>query len=291
MKSPTEALKTEGKVTEYVWLTIGSLLMAVGIYFFKYPNHFTTGGVSGLSVILHAAFPKISAGNFVLGMNVVFLLLGFVILNKDFGAKTVYCSLLMSIAIRVFEVVLPMTAPLTNQKVLELCYSIFLPAAGSAILFNRGGSSGGTDIVAMILKKYMSLDVGKALLLSDCLIAASSILFFGIETGLFSLLGLAVKAVMVDTLIENINLKKNMLIITKNPQAVCHFVLDELHRGATVWEAHGAYTDGAEYVVMTALNRAQAQKVRQYVKEVDPGSFTVITNTSNILGKGFREVA
>lgn len=284
-------MKEESKIAEFLWLTLGSLLVAVGIYFFKYPNNFTTGGVSGLSVVLHAIFPHITAGDFVMGINILFLILGFLVLNKGFGAKTVYCSLLMSIAIRVLEAVCPLAHPLTDQKVLELLYSVILPAAGSAILFNRGGSTGGTDIAAMILKKFFSIDIGKALLISDCLIAASAIFFFGIETGLFSLMGLGAKAMLVDSLIESINLKKNMLIITKHPKEVSQYILKELHRGATIWQAYGAYTNSREYVVMTALNRAQAQKVRQYVKSVDPESFTVITNTSGILGKGFREVA
>lgn len=279
------------RIKEYAILTFGTLLVAAGIYFFKYPNHFTTGGVSGLSILLGAAFPKITPGTYVIIINVAFLILGFLILNRDFGIKTVYCSLLMSGAVRLFEIVFPMTDPLTSQKFLELVYSIMFPAVGSAILFNYGGSTGGTDIIAMILKKFVSIDIGKALMCTDFLIAASSTLFFGIETGLFSLLGLAMKAVMVDSVIENINLKKSLIIITEKPKDVCHFILNEMHRGATVWKAKGAFTDQDKYVVMIALNRAQAIRVQRFVKTVDPQSFTVISNTSGIIGKGFREVS
>ena len=213
-------------------------------------------------------------------------MLGFLVLDRSFGCGTVYCSLLMSLMIRLLEVVYPLAAPLTDQKFLELCYSIALPAIGSALLFNRGASTGGTDIAAMILKKYTSLNTGQALLVSDSCIAASAIFFFGIETGLYSLLGLALKALLVDTVIENINLKKCMYIITQDPHEVCEFILKDLHRGATVWRAHGAYTDREVFVVMTALNRAQAARVRQYVKQVDPMGFTVITNTSGVLARG-----
>lgn len=278
------------KIKEYVLLTLGTLLVAIGIYFFKYTNNFTTGGVSGLSIILGSALPIITPGTYVLIINAIFLVLGFLILNKEFGIKTVYCSLLMSLFVRIFEIIVPLTDPLTDQKFLELVYSIAFPAVGSAILFNYGASTGGTDIAAMILKKFTSLDIGKSLLCTDCLIAASSAIFFGMETGLYSLMGLAMKALLVDNVIESFNQKKSLMIITTKPNEVCDFILNTLHRGATVWQAEGAFTHENRYVLMIALNRAEASLVQKYVKQVDRQSFTVITNTSGIIGKGFREV-
>ena len=140
---------------EYILLTLGASMTALGIYFFKFPNHFSTGGVSGLSVILNGIFPQITPGTFVMVINVTLLLLGFLIVGRDFTVKTVYCSLLMSVLTYLLEKVVPMSKPLTGQPMLELVFAILLPAVGSAILFNAGASTGGTDIVAMILKKYM----------------------------------------------------------------------------------------------------------------------------------------
>lgn len=278
------------RLKEYILLTIGTFLVSIGVYFFKFPNHFSTGGVSGLSIIFGSVFPFVSAGTFVIIINGIFLILGFLLLDKKFGLKTVYCSVLMSASIGLLEIYVPLINTITNQKFLELIYSVILPAVGSAILFHLDASTGGTDIAAMILKKYTSLDIGNALLLSDFLIAFAAIFLFGIETGLFSVLGLVMKSLVVDLVIESINLKKSFTVITTYPHEVCLFINDELNRGATVWEAQGAFTEEKKWVVMTALNRMQANALRKYVKSVDFHAFIVISNTSGIIGKGFREV-
>lgn len=278
------------KIKEYLLLTLGTILVSIGVYFFKFPNNFSTGGVSGLSIIFGKIIDGISASTFVLIINSIFLLIGFLLLNKNFGVKTVYCSLLMSIVLKAFELWIPLFHPITNQKLLELIYSVIFPAIGSAILFNMGASTGGTDIAAMIMKKYTSLDIGKALLCTDAFIAFSATFLFGIETGMYSVLGLAMKSVIVDSVIESINLKKSFTIITIYPNEVCAFINDNLMRGATIWEARGSFTEEEKWVILTALNRVQANMLRKYVKQIDPHGFMVISNTSGIIGKGFREV-
>ena len=172
-------------------VNLGTLLLSVGVYFFKFPNHFTTGGVSGISIILGKFFPNISSATFVAAINIILLILGFLFIGRSFGILTAYCSLMYSLETWLFEWLFPMDAPFTDQPLLELCFAIFLPAVGSALLFNYNASSGGTDIVAMILKKYSSIgDIGKALMISDSLIAVSSCFIFGMQVGMFSLLGL-----------------------------------------------------------------------------------------------------
>lgn len=270
-------------------MTLGTLLVACGVYFFKYPNNFTTGGVSGLSVLFGSVLP-VSPGTIMMLINVAFLILGFIVLDKGFGFKTIYCSLLLSGSVWVLEWIVPMERAMTDQKFLELTFSVLLPAVGSAILFNIDASTGGTDIIAMILKKYTSLNIGNALLCTDVIIAASSTLFFGIETGLYSVLGLILKAVVVDYAIESINMQKSFTIITRYPDEVKNFITKELHRGATVWEAEGAYTGEKRWVIMTALHRYQATSLRRYVRGVDPQGFMFISNISDIIGKGFRGV-
>lgn len=277
-------------IKEYLLLSFGTLLVAVGVYFFKFPNNFSIGGVTGLSILFGSISKSMSPGTFVLIINCLFLILGFIFLDKGFGVKTVYCSLLLSAIIKVFEIYLPLTNPITDQKLLELLYSVVFPAIGSAILFNMDSSTGGTDIVAMIMKKYTPLDIGKSLLYSDFLIAFSAIFLFGIETGMYSMLGLGLKSLIVDSVIESINLKKSFTIITDKPHEVCTFINDELHRGATMWPAVGAFTEEEKWVILTALNRVQANSLRKYVKKLDPHGFMVISNTSSIIGKGFREV-
>lgn len=268
-------------------LTLGTALSAVGIYFFKFPNNFSTGGVTGIAILLSAVFPQVSSSVFASVLNVLFLILGFSILNRGFGARTVYCSLLFSGLLSGLEWLCPMSAPLTDQPLLELLFAVILPALGSGILFNMQGSTGGTDILAMILKKYTNIDIGRALLYVDVIVAGSTLLLINIRTGLFSLLGLLMKSVLVDTVIESINRKKSVILVTSFPEEVSAYITESLNRSATIWEAKGAYSHETKWVVMSALSRSQAVVLRRWLKELDPQAFILITNSSEIFGKGF----
>lgn len=287
-ESIREALK-DWKGTLKVWalMTLGTALVALGVYCFKFPNHFSTGGVSGLGVVLGTVIPNFTPGNIVTIINILFLILGFTVLRGKFAVKTVYCSLLFSGLLDVLERVWPLEAPLTDQPLLELFFAVLLPALGSGILFNLGASTGGTDIAALILKKYTAMDTGMALLCTDVLIAASTLLVFDAATGLFSILGLVLKSTLVDTVIESLNRKKSFTVITTKPDEVCDYITHVLKRGATVWKGKGAYTDADHWVILTALNRGQAVLLRNYVKTVDRHAFFVISNSSEIFGKGF----
>lgn len=277
------------KLKEFLIITVGTLAVSAGVYFFKFPNNFSTGGVSGISVILGKLFPGLSAGSYVLIINMLLLIVGFLFVGKGFGVKTVYSSLLMSLAIRVAESVAPMSAPLTNQPFLELCFAVLLPAFGSALLFNTGASTGGTDIVAMILKKYISMDIGKALFVTDALIALTAGLVFGPETGLFSLLGLLAKAFVVDGVIESINTSKYFTIVTDKAEPVLSFIINDLKRGATEsTEFEGAYSKNKKTLILTVVNRVEAVRLKRFVHQTDPGAFMVISSSSDIIGKGFR---
>lgn len=280
-------MKVKQFLTEYALLTLGTALVAMGTYFFKFPNHFSTGGVTGIAVILSSIFPSVSSSLFASVINVAFLLLGFGVLNRGFGVRTVYCSLLFSGMLAGLEWLVPLSGPLTDEKLLELFFGVILPALGSAILFNTQGSTGGTDILAMILKKFTSLDIGMALLYVDVLIAGSTLILIDIETGLFSLLGLVLKSVLVDSVIESLNRKKSFILVTSCPEEVCNFITHTLHRSATFWKGEGAYSHQDKWVVLTALSRAQAVALRRHLKSIDPHAFMLITNSSEIFGKGF----
>lgn len=273
----------------FALLTGSTLLIAIGTYFFKFTNNFTFGGITGLAVLV-AKSGFISAGDFNFIVNMLLLLLGFLILGKNFAAKTAYCSILLSVALSLLERICPMDGPLTDQPMLELAFAIALPALGSAVLFNIGSSSGGTDIIAMILKKYTSIDIGKALLATDFLIALAGCFVFGIETGLYSFLGLAVRSSMVDGFIESLNLSKYFNVVCSNPEPICRFIKDDLHRSATVVDAKGAFSGEQKYLVLTVLNRFQAVRLRNYIKTEAPDAFLLISNTSEIIGKGFHSI-
>lgn len=273
----------------FMLLTGGTLLMAFGTYFFKFTNNFTFGGITGLAVLV-AKTGVMSAGDFNMIASMLLLIAGLIILGKEFAARTAYCSILLSVALSAMERVWPMSQPLTSQPMLELCFAIALPALGSAILFNIGSSSGGTDIIAMILKKYSSFDIGRALMISDAVITTASFFVFDIETGLYSFLGLAIRSFMIDNFIESFNLSKYFNVVCDCPEPICDFIVHTLNRSASVCVAKGAYSGKDKYLILTALNRMQAVKLRNFIKQQEPTAFILISNTSEIIGKGFHSV-
>ncbi len=278
--------KTE-TVREYGILTMATLLLVVGVYVFKFPNNFSFGGVTGIAVVL-AEVSGLSASTYTFIINMALLAVGFLFLGTSFGIKTVYVSVLMSVGLSAMETLFPMEAPLTQQPVLELIFAIFLPALSSAILFNIGASGGGTDIVAMILKKYTPVNIGTALFLVDLGIVVASCFVFDVTTGLFSFTGLLAKSLVIDNVIESINRCKCFNVVCDDPEPICNFIRDELKRSATVYQAQGAFTHAPRTVILTVLKRGQAVQLRNFVKKTEPGAFMMITNSSEIIGKGFR---
>lgn len=280
-------LKLLSTAQEYAVLTIATLIMVIGIYVFKFPNNFSFGGVTGIAVIL-AKVTSITPGTWTFLINMALLVLGFVMLGKSFGIKTVYVSVLMSVSLSAMEKLFPMSHPLTSQPVLELIFAIFLPAFASAILFNVGASGGGTDILAMVLKKYTTFNIGTALFIVDLLITVSACFLFDPQTGLFSFTGLMAKSLVIDGVIENINLCKYFTIICDDPVPICDFITKNLNRSATIFRAEGTYTHSEKTIILTVMKRSQAVMLRNYIHLNVPGAFMMITNSSEIIGKGFR---
>ena len=278
-------------VKEWLLITLGIVFLTVGVYFFKFPNNFSTGGVSGLSVILAHYIPSMTPGTFVTVINVLLLLLGFAVFGRSFGMRTTYASLLFSGLTWLLERVLPMQAPMKDVIIKDINRgATLLPAVSAALLFNIGASSGGTDIVAMVLKKFTILNIGRALMCSDCIITVMACVAFGMETGLFSILGLLMKSLLVDMVLENINTHKCFHIITAHPEKIQDFIVKNLHRGATALQGEGVFTHEGRTVLLTVVNRHEAILLRKYIKAVDPTCFLLITNTGEIIGKGFRGV-
>ena len=285
MEKKTNVKRT---IAEYLIMTAATLVMACGIYFFKFPNNFVMGGVSGISMILGKVQSVISPATAMLIINIALIIAGFFIFGRGFSIKTVYCSLILSLALEGLELLFPMTAPLTGDPMLELVFAVALPAVGSAIVFNLGGTTGGTDIIAMVLKKYTSMNIGISLFFVDAVIVAAGFFVNGVKAGMYSLVGLLIKALVVDVVIENINISKYFFIVTTKPDLVCRYINENLHKGATLWEGKGSYTGEEKTVIMAVMTRTQAVAMRNHIKEMDPGAFVVISSTSDIIGKGFR---
>ncbi|MBQ9758026.1 MAG: YitT family protein [Clostridia bacterium] len=282
-------MKKTDAVKRFFLMSLGCILLSVGVYFFKIPNGFATGGVSGIGTVLGKVTP-ISPGTWIWIINAFLLVVGFIFLGKENGIKTVYCSMLYSAVTYLLEWIVPIDAPLSNQPLLELVYAMMLTSIGSAFIFNSGASSGGTDITALILKKYTDIDVGKALLAVDFLIAASSFFVFNIQAGLFSLLGLFAKAFLVDSVIENLNTCKYFVVITSKRDAITEYIIKTLHHGVTVNSVVGEYTREEKTMIHTVCKRSEAIKLRNHIKEVDPQAFIIITTSSEIIGRGFRSI-
>ena len=280
--------KTKAWLQDFIILNFGTLVTAVGSYFFKFPNNFSTGGVTGISVVLTHYFPNLSNGTIVSVINMALLVVGLLLLGKGFGFKTFYVTVAFSAMLKILEVVWPMTQPLTDQPFMELLLGVFLPAWGSAMLFNIGSSTGGTDIIAMIVKKYFKCHIGRALLIVDFFITLMTFVAFGPETGLFSMVGLVIRSFAVDLFLENMNTYKYFTIITDKPQEIYSYITDVLHRGATIYQAEGLYQHKAKTVIMTAQGKKQALHLQEVIRQKDPHAFVLVTNTSEVIGKGFR---
>ncbi len=305
----------------------GLILTALAIVLFKTPNHFAFGGTSGVSVILSTLFPTLPVGAFMWIINIVLVALGFIFLERKAILWSVFASFALSGYVSLFEMLFPgaSTASITGDMWLDLCFAVILPAIGSAMVFDIGASTGGTDILAMILKRHSTLEIGRALLLVDIGIVCIAAVLYGPRVGLYCVLGLFAKTLVVDKAIESIHLRKVCTIICKEPlkvetlglfaktlvvdkaiesihlRKVCTiickeplkvetYIVKELNRTATISRGYGAFSGQLVTVIMCVLSRREAVKLRRYAREVDPGCFITIVDSSEIVGKGFRGV-
>ncbi len=267
-------------------LTVGTLLIAFEVHVFEIPNGFTIGGVSGMGIALAKATGT-DTSTLISALNILLLIIGFIFLGRSCGIRTVYCSLVFSASLQVAGIVCPVKQPLTDEPLLELCCLIILTAIGSGMIFHCDATSGGTDIIAMIMRKYTPLDVGKALLCVDFLVAVTAFFAFGVKTGIISVVGVFIRGFLIDEVVESFGSCKFFTIITEKPDEIKHFILNDLSRGATIVQAKGAYTDSDKAMLYTVCRRFEALRLRKKIHTIDPDAFIIITTSSEILGSGF----
>lgn len=294
------------KLKNFLVLTLGSTLVAIGVHFFKNPNEFATGGVTGIGIILGKLIPAsvLNVNYLTVIVNVLILVIGLLFVGKSFTIKTLYCTLLFlgELAILPLIIDIPKGQPMTTQPVLELMFAIILQSAGCAVLLNYGGSTGGSEVVAMIIKKYKDINIAKALFLTDILIVLGSFvtdLIVGtktlnqsVETFLFSFTGFACNTFVINFISEYINNSKfcTIIISKEHEENVLNFIVEILHKSATVSEGYtGAFKHSPRVVIITALKKQQAKMLKKYIKQLDNESFMITCNTHEIDGKGFRE--
>ena len=241
-----------------------------------------------MSVILSTLFPTLPVGVFMWIINAVLVVLGFIFLERKAILWSVFASFALSAYVSFFELFIPTDVSMTGDMWLDLCFAVILPALGSAIVFDIGASTGGTDILAMILKRRTTLEIGRALLLVDIGIVAIAAFLYGPRVGLYCVLGLFAKTLVVDKAIESIHLRKVCTVICSEPLKVEEFIVKHLNRTATISRGYGAFSGKCVTVIMSVLSRREAAQLRRYAREVDPGAFITIVDSSEIVGKGFR---
>ena len=266
---------------ETVILTIAVAIIAAAVYFFLVPSHTSVSSISGLGIVLSNFIPlPLSAITMIL--NVVLLIIGFFTCGREFGAKTVYTSVMLPLFLGLFEKTFPDIGSLTDSQELDvLCY-ILVVSIGLSILFNRNASSGGLDIVAKIMNKYLHMDLGRAMSLSGMCVALSAALVYDKKTVVLSILGTYFNGIILDYFIFSHNVKRRVCIITKKEEALRRFIVEDLHSGATIYEAIGAYNMEKHNEIITIVDKSEYQKLMNYISREDPLAFITIYNVSDM---------
>ena len=262
-------------------LTIAIAIIAVAVYFFLVPSHTSISSMSGLGIVLSNFVPlPLSAITMIL--NVVLLIIGFFTCGKEFGLKTVYTSVMLPVFLGIFENIFPNTGSITNSQELDvLCY-ILVVSVGLSILFNRNASSGGLDIVAKIINKYFHMELGKAMSLSGMCVALSAALVYDKKTVVLSVLGTYFNGIVLDHFIFDHNIKRRVCIITKKEEKLRQFIVRDLHSGATIYEAIGAYNMEKRNEIITIVNKGEYQKLMKYINQEDPEAFITVYTVSDM---------
>ena len=268
-------------IKEYAVITLGTIIIVAAVYFFMLPSHVTVGSASALAMVLSNFIPlPVSAITF--GLNAVLLMIGFLLIGKEFGAKTVYASLLVPVVMRVYELIFPNFQSLTNDPLLDVICYILVSAVGLAMLFSCNASSGGLDIVAKLMNKYLRMELGKAMSLSGMLVAMSSALVYDKTTVVLSLLGTYFGGLLIDNFIFSLNIKRRVCIISPKLKEITQFILHELHSGATLNEIIGAYDNQSRREVITIVNNSEYRKLMEYLKKTDPTAFVTVYSVNEI---------
>lgn len=276
-----KAVPTAAAVRELAILTGAVAIISAAVYFFLVPSHASVSSISGLGIVL-ANFVPLPLSAITMILNVVLLVIGFLTCGREFGAKTVYTSILLPAFIGLFERLFPNLGSLTDSQELDvLCY-ILVVSVGLSILFNRNASSGGLDIVAKIMNKYLHMDLGKAMSLSGMCVALSAALVYDKKTVVLSVLGTYFNGLVLDHFIFDNNIKRRVCIITKKEEELRRFIIEDLHSGATVYESYGAYNMQKRREIITIVDKAEYQKLMSYMNREDPQAFITVYTVSDM---------
>ncbi len=271
-------------IREYLIITIGVFIASAAVFFFLVPSHLSIGSVSGLGMILQTFIPlPLSVITFVL--NVILLLLGFFLIGRDFGIKTVYTSLFVPVFIGVFEKIYPDFQSIMGDPFLDMICYLFVLAIGQTILFNCNASSGGLDIVGKIINKFFRVELGSAIAMAGMCVALASIFTSDAKTVALSILGTYLSGIVLDHFIFGFNLKRRVCVLSKKEQEITDFILHQLHSGATIYEATGAYDNKIRREVITIVNKTEYSRLMNFISRTDPDAFVTVYAVNEVIYK------
>lgn len=273
---------------QYTIITIGFIIVALSLHLFLIPNNIAAGGAMGLAMVINHYIPALHVGPLMLILNILLFIIAFLVLGSRFGIKTIYASLGLSGAIWIFEHIIPMQNPLTNDLLLSAIMGTLGSGVGMAVIFNANASTGGTDIIAKIIHKYLHIDIGRSLLITDFSITLMAAFAFGVEKALYALLAVITNGYIIDYAIEGFNVAMEVFIMTSKPDIISEYIINDLDRGVTHFLGQGGYSKKELKVIYTVISRKEFIKLRGFIREVDPKAFITVSDAHEVLGEGFK---
>jgi len=274
---------------DYFFITLGIILVVFSLEYFFIPNKIAAGGVTGIAIVLTSYLPWINTGAFVFILNLILFALAFLLIGGSFGAKTIYASFGLSFVMWSVEKFLNPVA-VTEELMLAAVFGTLISSLGMALIFNVNASTGGTDILAKILNKYIMLDIGKSLLAVDFLVTLAGAITFGIDVGLYALFSVILNGLTIDKVIEGFKVRKEIKIISDKNMEISEFILNDLDRGCTFLTAKGGFNKNNISILYTVLGRTEFIKLKNYIREIDPRAFITVGEAHEVLGEGFGEL-
>ena len=272
---------SRANILEFLKITVGTVIVGVAVYFFMLPSHLSVGSVAALAMMLSNFIP-LTVSQITMIINVGLLIIGFLLIGPEFGIKTVYCAVLLPLVLGVFEVLFPDFRSITEDPLLDVICYILVVGVGLAILFSANASSGGLDIVAKLMNKYLRMELGAAMSVSGMVVALSSALVYDSKTVVLSVLGTYFGGIVVDYFIFGLNIKRRVCIISPKLDEIVEFILHDLHSGATLYEGMGAYDKTPRREVITIVDKQEYRRLMDYVRETDPKAFVTVYSVSDV---------
>ncbi|QSX05796.1 YitT family protein [Sedimentibacter sp. zth1] len=274
-------------IKEYTFVAIGTLLVAIGIFYFMAPQNLAAGGVSGFSIVLTSYIPlPISAVTLII--NTILLIIGFIFIGKEFGGKTILSVVLLSFYLFLMETFFPISNPVTDEILLNLFCGIIISGGGLTIVFNQNASTGGTDIIAILLNKYLNLNIGTGMLAADAFVVGSALFTFGISKGIIGALGWFLNGLVINYFIDGLTIKKEVVIVSDKATEIKNFIFSEIDRGVTIYKAQGGYTNKPKDIVVTVVGKKEYFSLKKKLKTIDSDVFVLVRSVHEVLGHGFE---